>query len=92
MADTKLSNEQAVALLRKLGSDDTFRALFESKPALALHKAGIPAETIVGLDAKCLCPRELADKSLFGDAAEKLDQVIIAETMTMEPPRLRLRR
>jgi putative modified peptide len=91
MSDTKLTREQAVTLLRKLGSEDAFRSLFASKPAQALHQAGIPAESIVGLDAKCLCPRELADKDVYKDAADKLDTAVISDAMAMNTPHMNLR-
>ncbi|HMM68840.1 MAG TPA: NHLP-related RiPP peptide [Dokdonella sp.] len=91
MTDTKLTNDQAVALLRKLGTDDAFRSLFEAKPAMALHQAGIPPETIVGLNAKCLCPKQLADKSVYQDVASKLDRAVVAEAMAMNTPHLNLR-
>ncbi|MCA9233248.1 MAG: NHLP-related RiPP peptide [Planctomycetales bacterium] len=90
MSDTKLTREQAVTLLRKLGSEEAFRSLFASKPAQALHQAGIPAESIVGLDAKCLCPRELADRDVYKDAADKLDTAVISDAMSMNTPNLKL--
>ena len=90
MSDTKLTREQAVTLLRKLGSEEAFRSLFASKPAQALHQAGIPAESIVGLDAKCVCPRELADRDVYKDAADKLDTAVISDAMSMNTPNLKL--
>ena len=91
MSDTKLTRDQAATLLRKLGSDDAFRSLFASKPAQALHQVGVPAESVVGLDAKCLCPRELAEKNVYKEAAGKLDSAVISDAMAMNTPNLKLK-
>ena len=90
MTDSTLTKDQALALLHKLGTDDAFRALFESKPAKALHEAGIPPETIVDLNAKCICPGTLADKNLFVEAAAKMDEAVLKQSMAMSPPKLRI--
>ena len=37
-----LNNEQAVALLRKLGSDEKFHELFQKSPEAALAQLGLP--------------------------------------------------
>jgi putative modified peptide len=72
MADTALTKEHGLALLTKLAQDDHFRAHFEQKPAEALHKLGVPAETIVGLPALCLCPRKLGSKQAMEQARARL--------------------
>jgi putative modified peptide len=90
MTDSTLTREQALNLLRKLGTDDSFRSLFETKPAKALHDAGIPAETIVDLEAKCICPGTLQDKSVFLAAADTMDEAALKQAMGMSPPKLRL--
>jgi len=72
MADKSLTKEQGLALLDRLGKDDAFRAHFAQKPAEALHSLGIPAEHVVGLPPRCLCPRELGSKQAMQEAHAKL--------------------
>jgi len=72
MTDTSLTKEQGLALLTRLAQDDAFRTHFEQKPAEALHKAGIPADVIVGLSSRCLCPRKLGSKQAMEEARARL--------------------
>ena len=88
MADATLTEKQAAELIRMLATDDDFRNLFENKPAKALFKLGIPAETIVDLNAMCLCPAALAGKSLFKEASEKMDKSVLTATTSMQTPKM----
>lgn len=90
MTDSTLSKEQGVALLRKLSTDDNFRELFETKPAKALHEAGVPPETIVNLSALCLCPGKLASKQELGQVLEKLEEDTFASALKMVIPSVKL--
>jgi putative modified peptide len=72
MADTSLTKEQGLLLLGKLAHDDAFRAHFEQKPAEAMFRMGIPAETICCLPAKCLCPAKLGAKDVMEEARKRL--------------------
>ena len=72
MADKALTREQGLSLLDRLARDDAFRAHFAQKPAEALHALGIPAETVVGLPPRCLCPRELGSKQAMHEAHARL--------------------
>ncbi len=92
MTDASLSHDQAIALLRKLGSDDAFRSLFETKPAMALQQVGVSAEAIKALNPKCLAPSQLGDKSIYSDAASTMDKAVIADAMAMNTPNLNLGR
>ncbi|MEO7935764.1 MAG: NHLP-related RiPP peptide, partial [Dokdonella sp.] len=91
MSDTTLTNDQAAALVKRLGSDDAFRELFESKPAMALRSIGVDAETIVNLNPACLTPAKLADKSAFVSASGQLNESVVASAMAMNTPKLNLR-
>lgn len=90
MTDSTLTKDQALTLLRRLGSDDAFRELFESKPAKALSETGIPADTIVNLNSICLCPAKLTSKAEFQKIAETLDAEAINSAMTMVIPKMKL--
>lgn len=90
MADSSLSTEQGTTLLRKLSTDDAFRDLFETKPAKALHEAGIPSETIVDLSPACLCPRKLTSKEELGRILEKLEAQTFASALKMIIPSIKL--
>jgi len=72
MADSSLSREHSLALLHKLSTDDGYRSRFEQKPAAALAEIGVPHETIVNLNAACLGPTTLADKSHFAQGHRQL--------------------
>lgn len=90
MTDSTLTRDQGVALLRKLSTDDAFRELFESKPAKALHEAGIPSDTIVNLNAACLCPGKLASKEALAQVLEQLDEQTFASALKMIIPSINL--
>ena len=78
MSDSTLSDKQATELLRRLATDDAFRALFESKPAKAL----------VDLNAACLCASKLADKATFQRAVDTMDAQTLTATSKMVPPKI----
>ncbi|OJY97881.1 MAG: hypothetical protein BGP25_00120 [Lysobacterales bacterium 63-13] len=88
MKDSELTEKQATELVRRLASDDAFRALFEAKPAKALVEMGVPAETVTELNAKCLCPAQLADKDQFRLALERMDAEVLAVAGKMTPPKM----
>jgi putative modified peptide len=64
MADYKLTQEQADALLQKLSTDDDFRALFQKDVGAAFQqlpgKPAAPADLTPGC---CLVPKTLASKA-----------------------------
>lgn len=88
MSDAKLTKEQITELMKRLASDDAFRSLFESKPASALVAIGVPAETVVELNAACLCAAPLADKSLFQEATRKMDEASLMAYADMHVPQM----
>lgn len=90
MADSTLTREQGVALLKRLSGDDGFRQLFESQPAKALHDLGISAETIVNLSGMCLCPRPLASKEELGRVLDRLEDDVFASALKMVIPSVKL--
>ena len=58
--------------------------------AKALFRLGVPAETIVQLNARCLCPTSLAGKEVFQSASSQMDEAAIQSAMAMNPPKLKL--
>jgi putative modified peptide len=86
MSDASLSTEQAQKLLQELASNDLFRSRFAEKPAAALVELGIPHETVINLNAQCLVPRALADKSVFQDAHDKVGTEVFQRCLSMNVP------
>ncbi|MEO6689033.1 MAG: NHLP-related RiPP peptide [Dokdonella sp.] len=91
MSDHTLTQHQARALLEKLAHDDSFRALFETAPARALHVLGIDAETIVRLPAACLHCKELAGKDHYEDLLNNCADAAISSAMQMGVPQVGFR-
>lgn len=60
-----LPQEAGLSLLKRLASDDAFRARFEKNPQAALEEVGVPQGVIGELKSACLAPRALADKGVF---------------------------
>lgn len=87
MTDSSLTAKEAAELVRRLATDDAFRALFESKPAKALADMGISADTITNLKAACLCPGKLADKSVFQKALDQMDAEVLTAAGKFSPPK-----
>ncbi len=90
MADRKLTLDQAFSLLRKLGTDDEFRIRFQTKPATALTEIGLSAEEVIQLNAFCLSPVVLADKSVFLKIVDTCDREALRSVTSMIVPNLRI--
>jgi len=90
MSGTRLPKEHELNLLKKLSSDDAYRARFENSPADALKEIGVPDSTVSSLDPASLKPGQLADKSAIADAHSKLDQQSLLGHACMVFPMLRL--
>lgn len=86
MSDTLLTRDEAERLLKRVSTDDVFRALFESAPAKALLSLGITAGTIVDLPAACLIPRTLASKSALADLLKNYNEITVNAAMSMAVP------
>ncbi len=63
MTDAVLTKKQGLMLLTELKTNPAFRRRFAEKPAAALLEVGVPAETVVNLNAHCLSQRNIADLS-----------------------------
>ena len=69
-----MSKDQVRLLLDKLGSDDSFRQMYEESPALALKQLGVAAEFIEKMKTRCLAPNHLAPKSVYRAASQQLTE------------------
>lgn len=67
-----MSKDQVRLLLDKLGSDDSFRHIYEESPALALRQLGVSEEFIEQMKTRCLAPNRLAPKEVYRAASQKL--------------------
>lgn len=63
MSNPRLPQEHELQLLKKLSTDDDYRARFEKDPVSALKELGIDDDTIAKLDQSVLAPCKLAAKS-----------------------------
>jgi putative modified peptide len=81
--DMQLTQDQGIALLRKLANDDAFRASFESDPAAAMAGIGISQQTLDSLDSECLEQRTLAPKSVFEALLGNVDSEEFQLAMSM---------
>lgn len=90
MSGTRLPKEHELSLLKRLASDDAYRARFEKSPADALKEIGVPDSAVAALDPASLTPGELADKTAIADAHAKLDQQALLGHACMVFPFLRL--
>jgi putative modified peptide len=88
MSDSTLTEKQAAELLHRLGTDSSFRSLFETKPAKALFTMGVPAETVVDLNAACLCPAKLASMEELKAASARMDGAVLQATAEMAAPKM----
>lgn len=90
MSNTRLPKEHELQVLRKLSTDDAFRAHFESDPGAALKSAGVPDAAIAALDQANLKPGKLADKSVIADTYDKVNGDNLGLHVCMIMPLLRV--
>lgn len=86
-----LSNEQGLALLKRLATDDAFRSAYSADPKSALASLGVDQATIDQLDEKCLAPVELADKTAFAALLANTEAKNMTAAMAMDVPRVSFR-
>ncbi|MBX3698088.1 MAG: NHLP-related RiPP peptide [Dokdonella sp.] len=90
MKATRLPKEHELHLLKKLSTDDEYRARFEKSPSDALREIGVPDSAMADLDPATLKPGKLADKDAIADAHKKLDQESLLGHACMVFPMLRV--
>jgi hypothetical protein len=86
MTDAVLTKKQGLALLAELRSNPGFRRRFAEKPAAALLELGVPHETIVNLNARCLAPRRPEDFGDLDKAHAALESDVNTDSLSMVVP------
>lgn len=89
MTDAVLTKKQGLMLLQELISNPGFRRRFTDKPAAALLEIGVPPETVVNLNARCLAPRKadaLASKEELEQTRNALEKDGAQESLSMWIP------
>lgn len=92
MSGSRLPKEQELQLMKKLSSDDDYRARYENNPADALKEVGVTDEQISALDPAALKPGKLAEKADIASAHGKLAEANISEHVCLIAPLMRLNR
>jgi putative modified peptide len=90
MGDTRLPKEQELDLLKKLSTDDAYRARFEKSPADALKEIGVSDATLAALPADNLKSGKLADKSAIAAAHGKLSDANTTDQVCLVVPFMRI--
>lgn len=90
MSAARLPKDQEIQLMKKLSTDDDYRARYEKDPTAALKEIGVSDEDISALDSTALKPGKLAAKADIAAAHSKLDDANISEHVCLVFPALRL--
>lgn len=90
MSGKRLKKEHELSVLKKLSTDDDYRARYEKNPREALREIGVPDEHISSLDPASLKPGKLADKAEIAGAHKKLSDANISDQACLILPLLRL--
>lgn len=88
----RLSQQQALELVRLLASSDSFRALTLNHPQQALEQLGLAPEAALRLlepSAATTC--RLADKAVFAELLDAMQAGATAYRMDMSVPTVRIR-
>lgn len=89
MSATRLPKEHELSLLKKLSTDDGYRARFENDPPSALKEIGVPDAAISSLDSANLKPGTLADKNTLAAAHQKLVETSVSDHVCLIVPFMR---
>ena len=90
MNKARLQKEHELNLLKKLSTDDAYRARFEASPTEALKEIGVPDAAVASLDSQNLKPGKLAGKDDIAKAHAKLDAENLTDHACMVWPLLRV--
>jgi putative modified peptide len=90
MQDGKLTRDESIALLRKLSSDDAFRATFEKEPAAALKQIGIGSGDVAALPPTAAAAMPLPPKEQFQQALQETLDSGTSKHMCLVFPLLKL--
>ncbi|HEU4855944.1 MAG TPA: NHLP-related RiPP peptide [Rhodanobacteraceae bacterium] len=90
MANPSLTRQQALTLLNKLGTDDSFRQRFENSPRDALTEVGVPQDKVATFPVESLAPVKLASKEKFRELHDQISRQPTTEWMCMIIPQFRI--
>lgn len=90
MSENRLPKAQELDLMKRLSSDDAYRARFEKSPTDALREIGVSDSDIAALDPANLKPGTLADKDKIATAHKQLDAEALGGHACMVFPFMRL--
>ncbi len=90
MSGSRLPKEQEIQLMKKLSTDDDYRARYEKNPTDALKEIGVTDDQISALEPAALQPGKLAEKADISAAHGKLVEANISEHVCLIFPLLRL--
>ncbi len=90
MSKARLPKEHELNLLKKLSTDDAYRARFEKSPTDALKEIGVPDAAISALPADNLKSGKLADKSAIAGAHAQLSDANTSEHVCLVVPFMRI--
>ncbi len=90
MTGTRLPKEYELAVMKKLSTDDAYRARFEKSPSDALKEIGVSESHIAAMDPSNLQPGKLADKAAIAEAYASLDAENLTRHACMIWPLLRM--
>lgn len=90
MQNGKLTRDETVALLRKLSSDDAFRAVFEKDSAAALKQIGVSSSEIAALPPVETATEPLPPKEQFQQALNEVLEAGVSDHLCQIFPMLKL--
>lgn len=90
MNKQRLAKEHELQLLKKLATDDDYRARFEKDPAGALKELGASDSDLAAIDPENLKPGKLSDKATIKKTYETLDRANVTDHVCMIMPLMRI--
>lgn len=89
MSNPRLAKEHELQLLKKLATDDDYRARFEKDPVSALKELGASDSDLAAIDPENLKPGKLADKVALAAAHKQLTNAGVTDRICLIVPFLR---
>lgn len=91
MNEQRLAKEHELQLLKRLATDDEYRARFEKDPTGALKQLGVTDSDLAAIDPENLKPGKLADKATIGKTLSALQSVNVGDHVCLIIPFMRVR-
>ena len=90
MSAARLPKDLEIQLMKKLSTDDDYRARYEMDPTAALKELGVSDDHLSALDQAALKPGKLADKADIAAAHSQLSEANTSEHVCLIVPLMRL--